>query len=130
MIPEKKYYKPLSRRIIGFAKFTILQILTHLITKFAELEDETVQDIYRKTKEPFSGETLFEELVEQIECNQEAVDVHNTYKPAQIVSMVYANIENAGYIKMIVGNGLKNQGLRKPGVTSRLTLLERSRKPE
>ena len=39
------------------------QILTHLITKYAELEDEDVQEIDRETKEPISGETLFEEFV-------------------------------------------------------------------
>ena len=32
LIPEK-YYKYLSSRIIGFAKFTSLQIITHLITE-------------------------------------------------------------------------------------------------
>ena len=36
LIPEK-YYKYLSSRIIGFAKVTSIQILTHLITKYAEL---------------------------------------------------------------------------------------------
>ena len=53
-------------------------------------------------KEPISGKTLFEEFVEQIEWNKEAVAVQNLYKPAHIVSIVYANIENAGYIKMIL----------------------------
>ena len=37
--------------------------------------------------------------------------------------------KNAGYIKMIFGNGPENQDLRKPGSTSRLTLQERSSKP-
>ena len=41
MIPEK-YYKSPSIRIIGFAKVTGLEILTHLITEYAELEDEDV----------------------------------------------------------------------------------------
>ena len=40
--PEK-YYKSLSVRNIGFAKVTSLQILTHLITKYAELEDDEIQ---------------------------------------------------------------------------------------
>ena len=56
-------------------------------------------------KEPISGETLFEEFVEQNECNQEALAVQNLYTPAQIVSTAYANIENLGYINMIVKNG-------------------------
>ena len=44
LIPEK-YYKPLSSRIIAFAKFTSLQILTHLITEYAELEDDDIEEI-------------------------------------------------------------------------------------
>ena len=49
LIPNK-LYKSLSSRIIGFAKVTSLDILTHLITKYAELEEEDVQDIDRKMK--------------------------------------------------------------------------------
>ena len=68
-IPEK-FYKSLSSRIIGFAKVTSIEILTHLITEYAELEEEDVQDIDQKMKEPISGKTLFEEFVELIEWNQ------------------------------------------------------------
>ena len=89
----EKYYKFLSSRIIGFAKVTSLEILTHLVTEYVELEDEDVQDIDQKIKEPISGETLFEELFEQIDLNQEAVAMQNPYSPAQTISMVYANIE-------------------------------------
>ena len=34
----EKFYKSLKSRIIGFAKITSLEILTHLITEYAELE--------------------------------------------------------------------------------------------
>ena len=66
----QKYYKSLSIHIIGFTKVTSIQILTHLITKYAELEDEDVQEIDREMKEPISVETLFEEFFEKIEWNQ------------------------------------------------------------
>ena len=69
MIPEK-FYKALSSYIIGFAKVTSVEILTHPITEYAELEEEDVQDINHKMKEPISGETLFEDFVNQIELNQ------------------------------------------------------------
>ena len=95
MIP-KKFYKSLSSRIIGFTKVTSLKILTHLITKYAELEEEYVQDINWNMKEPISGETLFEEFVKKIEWNQEATAVQNLYSLAQFVSMAYANIEKCG----------------------------------
>ena len=63
LIPEK-CYKSLSSRIIGFAKFTSLHILTHLVTKYAELEDDDIQEIDWKMKEPISGETIFEDFIE------------------------------------------------------------------
>ena len=129
LIPEK-FYKSLSSLIISFVKVTSIKILTHLITMYAELEEEYSQDINRKIKEPMSGETLFEEFVKKIEWNQEAVAVQNPYSPAQIVSMAYANIKIAGYIKTIVNNGLVNQGSRKHGATSRLTSIEPSKRPK
>ena len=63
---SEKYYKSLSSRVIGFAKVTSLQILTRLVTKYPELEDEDVQEIDRKMKEPISGETLSEDFVEKM----------------------------------------------------------------
>ena len=95
MIPEK-YYNSLSSSIIGFAKVTSLQILTLLITEYAELENDAIQEIDRKMKEPISGETIFEESVEKNEWNQEVFAVQNPYTPAQILSMAYANIEKCG----------------------------------
>ena len=74
LIPEN-FYKSLSSHIIGFTKVTSLEILTHLISEYAELQEENIQEIDRKIKEPISGETLFEESVEQIEWNQEVVAV-------------------------------------------------------
>ena len=62
LIPEK-LYKSLSSRIIGFAKVTSLEILTGLVTEYAELYEEDVQDIDGKMKEPISVETLFEDFV-------------------------------------------------------------------
>ena len=94
-IPEK-FYKSLLSRIIVFAKVTSLNILTHLITNYAEVEEEEVQDTKRKMKEPISSKKLFEELVKKIECNQEAITVQNPYSLAQIVPMVYASIEKCG----------------------------------
>ena len=46
----EKFHKSLSSHIIGFAKVTSLEILTQLITEYAELEEEYVQEIYRKMK--------------------------------------------------------------------------------
>ena len=83
LIPEK-FQKSLASSVIGFSNGKCLQILTHLITKYAELEDKDVQIIDKKMKEPILGETLFEEFFEQIELNQETMVVQNPYTPYQI----------------------------------------------
>ena len=74
LIPEK-YYKSLSSQIIGFKKVTCIHILNHFITEYAELEDNDIQEIDQKVKEPISGKTIFEEWIKKIEWNQEAVAV-------------------------------------------------------
>ena len=61
----EKYYKSLSSQIIGFAKITCLHILTHLITEYAELEDNKIQEIDRNMKETISDKIIFEEFTEQ-----------------------------------------------------------------
>ena len=48
-------YNTLSSRIIGFHKVTSLEILNHLITEYTELEEEDVQDIDLKMKEPIQA---------------------------------------------------------------------------
>ena len=54
-------------------------------------------------KESISGETIFEEFIEKIEWNKEAVAVQNLYTPAQISLWRTQTSKNAGYIKMIAG---------------------------
>ena len=95
LIPEK-LYKSLSSRIIGFPKVTCLQILNHLIIKYAELEDDYIQEINQRMKQPILRETIFEELIEKIEWNQEAVAVQNLYMLAHTVSMAFSNIKKCG----------------------------------
>ena len=49
LIPQK-FYKSLSSSIIGYTKVTSLEIMTHLISEYAELEEEDIQEIDRKIK--------------------------------------------------------------------------------
>ena len=111
LIPEK-YYKSLSSHIIGFAKDTILQILTHVISKYADFEDDDLQEIDRNMKELISGETIFEEFLEKHKWNREAVAVQNPYKPAYIVSMSYANIVTYGIYQDDCREWYQKKGLR------------------
>ena len=40
--------------------------MMHLISEYAKLEEENIQEINRKIKEPISCETLFKEFVEKL----------------------------------------------------------------
>ena len=62
LIPEK-IYKSLLSQIIGIAKVACLQILTHLISKYAELGDKNIQGIDQRMKEPILGEIIFENFI-------------------------------------------------------------------
>ena len=61
----EKYYKSLLSQIIGLAKVTCLQILNHLITEYAELEDDDIQEIDQNMQDPISGKTIFEYFIEK-----------------------------------------------------------------
>ena len=111
-------------------KVTSLKFLTHLITEYTELEEEDVQDINRRTKEPISSETLFQEFVHKNEWNQEAVAVQNPYSPDKIVSMAYKNIEKCGLYQDDSREWSRKPKLKKTGATSRLTFLDPSRMPK
>ena len=43
-LTPQKFYKSLSSRIIGYVNVTSLEIMTHLISKYAELEEEDIQE--------------------------------------------------------------------------------------
>ena len=49
LIPQK-FYKSLSSCIIEYDKVTSLEIMTHLISEYAELEEEDIQEIDQKIK--------------------------------------------------------------------------------
>jgi len=59
LIPEK-FYKSHASSLIGFSIITCLQILTHVITEYAELDDDAIQDIDKNMKTPINRKTLFE----------------------------------------------------------------------
>ena len=49
LIPQN-FYKSLSRRIIAYSKVASLENMTHLISEYAELEEEDIQEIDQKIK--------------------------------------------------------------------------------
>ena len=81
-------------------------------------------------KEPISGETIFEEFVEILSGIKKQLQCKIRMHLLRFSPLRTQTSKNGGYINIIVGNGPENQGLRKPGATSRLTSKERSRKPK
>lgn len=75
-------------------------------------------------KTPINGETLFEDSVEQIIWNQEAVVVQNPYTPGKILLMAVDNVKNQDYALGTAGSGTGKQLEQKTGPASKLTLLE------
>ena len=65
----KKFNKSLASRLIRFSKITCLDILTNLITEYAELDNDAIQLIDRNMEALITGETLFEDFIKQIEWN-------------------------------------------------------------
>ena len=59
-----------------------LTILTHLWTNYGELQDYKVQENDQRTKAPITDETLFEDLVQQIEVAVDAVASQVPYTAA------------------------------------------------
>ena len=95
--------------------------MTRLIPKYAWLEDGDIQEIDRRMKEPISGKTIFEELIEKIGWNQEAVAVQNPYAPPHIASMAFANIEKFGLYQDDCQEWSRKPRLSKPGAILKLT---------
>ena len=58
------YYKFLASHIIGFAKVSRLDILTHLIEEYGQLLDEEIQKINKRMKQPILAKILFKEFME------------------------------------------------------------------
>jgi len=70
LVPPK-CYESLGSRVTGFKRVSFLTIFSHILTEYGELEDHEIQAIDMKLKADMSGETIFEDLVDQIEDNVE-----------------------------------------------------------
>ena len=73
-----------------------LTILPHLWTAYRELQDAEVQENDQQIKAPITSETLFENLIQQIEVAVDAVASQVPYTAAQIVSIALTLIEQLG----------------------------------
>ena len=96
LVPEM-YYRILKNSYTGFANRSCLDILTHIWTEYGILTDKQLQDNDQKLKSEISGETLYEELLVQIEDFLKAVAIQNPYAPGQIIFIAMSLVEATGY---------------------------------
>ena len=124
-----KFYKSLGNRVTGFKRVSFLTIFSHLLTENGELEDQEIQEIDKKLKADISGETIFEDLVDQIEENVEAVARQNPYTPAQIVSIAFTIVDRSGFYADDCRDWKRKPRSQKRGQISRPTFPLPSRRP-
>ena len=70
-----------------------LDIYNHLIEEYGELSDKKMQENDALMKSEITGETHFEDLVQQIEDCVKNVASQNTYNPVQTVLMGFNIID-------------------------------------
>ena len=61
------------------------------------LKEEDVQDFDKALKTSISADNFFEDFVDQIEDNTDAVSSQNPYSSAQIVSIAYTIVNTTGF---------------------------------
>jgi len=79
-------------------------------------------------KTPINGETLFEEFVEQIDWNQEAVPVQNSYSPKKSSQWTLTTLRNRVSILKTAMSGAEKHQRTRPGPTLNYTFPLHSRK--
>ena len=94
---QEKFYQTLIKKITGFSKVITLTILTHLWTTYGLLKEEDIQDFDKSLKTAISADTCFEDFIDQIEDNTDAISSQNPYSPAQIVSIAYTIVNTTGF---------------------------------
>ena len=90
-------YRILKKKYTGYFNSTYLDIYNHLIEEYGELSDDEMQENDALTKREITGETHFEDLLQQIEDCVENVASQNPYTPAHTVSMGFNIIDKCGF---------------------------------
>ena len=90
-------YRTLKKKYTGCVNSTYLNIYNNLIEEYRELSDDIIQENIKLMKREITGETHFEDLVQNFEDWVENVDSQNLYTLAHMVSICSNIIDKCGF---------------------------------
>jgi hypothetical protein len=91
------YLNVLSDKIVGYANFTSLQLLTHLLTYYAMIAPTELTQNYERLNAPYDPNQPIETLFQKIQdARAFAVAGGQPYGAAMIVNMAYTLVFNTG----------------------------------
>jgi hypothetical protein len=94
---DDAYLNALSDEIVGYANFTSLQLLTHLLTYYAMIVPTELTQNYELLNTPYDPNQPIETLFQQIQDAQAfAVTGGQPYGNAMIVNVAYTLVFNTG----------------------------------
>jgi hypothetical protein len=117
---DDTYLNALSDKIVGYANFTSLQLLTHLLAYYAMIAPTELTQNYERLNAPYDPNQLIETLFQQIQdARAFAVAGGQPYGAAMIVNVAYTLVFNTGFSPMHVGLGNQERLREKRGRSSR-----------
>jgi hypothetical protein len=97
IIESFEYLNALSDEIVGYANFTSLQLLTHLLTYYAMIAPTELTQNYERLNTPYDPNQPIEMLFQQIQdARAFAVAGGQPYGAAMIVNVAYTLVFNTG----------------------------------
>jgi hypothetical protein len=94
---DDAYLNALSDKIVGYAKCTSLQLLTHLLTYYAMIAPTELTQNYERLNTPYDPNQPIETLFQKIQdARAFAVAVVQPYGAAMIVNVAYTLVFNTG----------------------------------
>jgi hypothetical protein len=94
---DSAYLNGLSDEIMGYAKCTSLQLLTHLLTYYATIAPTELTQNYERLNVPYDHNQPIETLFQQIQdARAFAVAGRQPYDAAMIVNVAYTLVFNTG----------------------------------
>jgi hypothetical protein len=95
---DDAYLNSLSDEIVGYAKCTSLQLLTHLLTYYAMIAPTELTQNYERLNAPYDPNQPIEMLFQKIQdARAFAVAGGKSYGAAMIVNVAYTLVFNTGF---------------------------------
>jgi hypothetical protein len=94
---EDQYLNALSDKIVGYAKCTSLQLLTHILTYCAMIDPTELTQNYERLNTPYDPNQPIKNLFQQIQdARAFAVAGGQSYGDATIVNVAFTLVFNTG----------------------------------